>query len=436
LLKIILQPKLYVMTQQVQCTGELSIADGQLDAFKRIMHTIVEAVQAKEPDMNAYQVYLNAEQNKAYFIAWFKNPEAVISHFANIDPLLPELLAVAPNTRFEVFGNLTPEIENALKAGGAAIFKYHEGFIRGELITPRTEVPAEIVGAWENGSIDFELWENYKQGYYGGPNAIGSREAFAFSKNGDAKYYRYDLAHGLYEELIDCLGTVTFNADATFTFYPVQGRKRYYDTRDSNNNKETALTTTELADPKLALTRGYAYNGASDPPAIQITVAGSEPVNWYKKVFTPPKTEVPDEIVGSWANGSFDFVLWENYKQGYWAGKNAAPVREAMIFSKNGDAKYYRYEFLYIFYEALIDCTGTVTFNDNGTFTFYPVQGRKRYYDTRDSNNNKDTPLNDKELSEPKIAGTRSYAYNGASDPPAIQIKVPTSAPYNWYKLA
>jgi hypothetical protein len=107
-----------------------------------------------------------------------------------------------------------------------------------------------------------------------------------------------------------------------------------------------------------------------------------------------------------------------------------------MIFSKNGDAKYYRYEFLYIFYEELIDCTGTVTFNDNGTFTFYPVQGRKRYYDTRDSNNNKDTPLNDKELSEPKIAGTRGYAYNGASDPPAIQIKVPTSAPYNWYKLA
>ena len=102
-----------------------------------------------------------------------------------------------------------------------------------------------------------------------------------FNKNGDAKFYRYEFAFGAYEELIDCTGTVVFNDEATFTFYPLKGRKRFYDTRYSANNSDRALTGTELADPKIAGKREYAY--ISSIPAIQITVLGSAPYNWYKK---------------------------------------------------------------------------------------------------------------------------------------------------------
>ena len=147
-----------------------------------------------------------------------------------------------------------------------------------------------------------------------------------------------------------------------------------------------------------------------------------------------PRTEVPDELVGAWENGSIDFTFWENYKEGYWAGRNAVPSREAMVFSKNGDAKFYRYEFGFGQYEELIDCTGTVTFNNDGTFTFYPVKGRKRYFDSRYSPNNKDRALTAAELGSAKIAGKRGYVYNATTTPPSIRITVPTSAPYNWYK--
>jgi hypothetical protein len=57
----------------------------------------------------------------------------ILAHLANVGPLLPELLAIAPITRLEVFGNLTKEAEDAVKSIGAKIFKYHEGFIRGDI---------------------------------------------------------------------------------------------------------------------------------------------------------------------------------------------------------------------------------------------------------------------------------------------------------------
>ena len=149
--------------------------------------------------------------------------------------------------------------------------------------TPKKEIPAEFVGAWENGRIDLVFWENYREGYYAGRNATPSREVMIIYKNGEAKFYRYEFAFGVYEELIDCTGTVNFNDDGTFTFHPVKGRKRYYNTRYSGNNKDRALTDAELTQPKLAGKRGYEYIGASDPPAIRITVPGSAPYNWYKK---------------------------------------------------------------------------------------------------------------------------------------------------------
>lgn len=147
-----------------------------------------------------------------------------------------------------------------------------------------------------------------------------------------------------------------------------------------------------------------------------------------------PRTEVPDELVGAWEHGTIDFTFWENYKQGQWAGRNAIPTREAMIFSKNGEAKFYRYEGLFNFYEELIDCTGTVTFNGDGTFTFYPVKGRKRFFDTQHAPNNKDRALTKDELAGPKLGGKRGYVYVANSTPQKIEIKVPTSAPYFWYR--
>jgi quinol monooxygenase YgiN len=121
------------MTKQVQYTTEFSIIEGKVEEFKRILHSIIESVEKNEPDVNGYQVYLDAEENKAFIVEWFKTSEAILVHLANVGPRFPELLAIAPVLRLEVFGNLSKEAEEALKSIGAKIFKYQEGFIRGDV---------------------------------------------------------------------------------------------------------------------------------------------------------------------------------------------------------------------------------------------------------------------------------------------------------------
>ncbi|MDQ3291913.1 MAG: hypothetical protein M3Q05_11560 [Bacteroidota bacterium] len=269
------------MTELVQYTGEFTILEGKKEDFKRVFHAFLEFFQYREPGMDAYQIYMNPEENKAYVLAWFKDSGAVANHIANLGPVLPDLKAIASLTRLEIFGNLTKETQEAAKSIGATFFQYHEGFIREEP-APSIEVPDEVVGAWEHGTIDFVLWENYPEGHYAGRDAIPSREAMIMEKDGKAKFYRYEFALGLYEELIDCTGTVTFYEDKTFSFIPTQGRKRFFDTVHSNH-KDRALTEEELTSPKIAGKRGYSYNGSTDPPTIQITVPGSAPYNWYKK---------------------------------------------------------------------------------------------------------------------------------------------------------
>ena len=146
----------------------------------------------------------------------------------------------------------------------------------------------------------------------------------------------------------------------------------------------------------------------------------------------PPGPNVPDELVGNWANGSFDFKFWENYKEGYYMSRNATIVREAMVFKKNEEARYYRYYNGWPSHEKLVDCIGTVTFNNDGTFSFQATKGRKRVYGKNAKN--EDRPLTAKELDDPEISGKRKFELT--SDPATIRITVPGSAPYNWYKLS
>jgi quinol monooxygenase YgiN len=118
------------MTNLIQYNVEFTIEEGKNDAFLKMMHSIIESVKQNESGMEAYQLYHNTGENKSYLIEWFKDADAVLAHLSHVGQLLPELLSLAPITRFEVFGNLTKEVEEALKPLGTMNYKYFVGFIR------------------------------------------------------------------------------------------------------------------------------------------------------------------------------------------------------------------------------------------------------------------------------------------------------------------
>lgn len=90
---------------------------------------------------------------------------------------------------------------------------------------------------------------------------------------------------------------------------------------------------------------------ANGPSAQPVPDAGGTPLDDPRDEPVDPEagpthplegrqTEVPSELVGAWTDGAFDFELWENYREGYWAGRHASPTREAMIFEEDGLAKF------------------------------------------------------------------------------------------------
>jgi hypothetical protein len=108
----------------------MSINDGQLDAFKGMATDYAASTEANEEGTLRYQWYLNAEGSKCILVEKFASSEALLTHLGNVGPTLPNLLAIAPITRFEVVGEPSDEVRNALSELGAQFFAPLAGFDR------------------------------------------------------------------------------------------------------------------------------------------------------------------------------------------------------------------------------------------------------------------------------------------------------------------
>ena len=118
------------MEQQIQVLIELTIADGKIEEFKSQMPAIIERVKTNEPDMTGYQWYLSDDQTKCYVIEWLKSSQAWLTHLSNVGTISPPLFAIAPITRFEIYGDIPKDVEDIVKPMGAVVYKHLAGFIK------------------------------------------------------------------------------------------------------------------------------------------------------------------------------------------------------------------------------------------------------------------------------------------------------------------
>jgi quinol monooxygenase YgiN len=109
---------------------ELTINDDGLDTFKELATGYATAVNENEPNTLTYQWYLSEDNSTCLLHESFTDSEALLQHLANVGPSLPNLLAVAPITRVEVFGVPSDAAREALDGLGASYFPHFTGFHR------------------------------------------------------------------------------------------------------------------------------------------------------------------------------------------------------------------------------------------------------------------------------------------------------------------
>ncbi len=112
---------------------ELTIEEGKQDAFKQKAAKYIEQVEAGEPGTLAYQWFLAEDGSRCLLYENFADSNALLAHLANVGPSLPDLLAIAPITRFEVLGEASADARAALADFGTVHFPSIGGFDRQQL---------------------------------------------------------------------------------------------------------------------------------------------------------------------------------------------------------------------------------------------------------------------------------------------------------------
>lgn len=114
---------------QVQYVIEMSISPGKVDEFKKLAQDAIEFGKTKS-NVIGYRWYFNDDKSKCYLLEQYPDSAALLPHLDGVGQILQKLLQVSKITRFEVFGNISPEAMKVLSGVGAKNFGYWNGFVR------------------------------------------------------------------------------------------------------------------------------------------------------------------------------------------------------------------------------------------------------------------------------------------------------------------
>ncbi len=118
------------MSSHIWYIGEYSIAAGKTETFKALIEQVIELERSDGPDVLNYEFYFNDDETKFYAIELFRDSEAVLDHLQRTGDTIPKILEVADLTRFEIYGDATKSLKDAMVPFGATMFGHWAGFTR------------------------------------------------------------------------------------------------------------------------------------------------------------------------------------------------------------------------------------------------------------------------------------------------------------------
>jgi quinol monooxygenase YgiN len=119
------------MSDAVSWVLEVTVKDGQLDAFKALAQEMSEATQAGEPDTSHYEWFAGEDGMTVHIYERYADSAATMVHLGNFGAKFAErLLACVDPTRMMVYGDPSAEVRSALAGFGAAHMTQFAGFSR------------------------------------------------------------------------------------------------------------------------------------------------------------------------------------------------------------------------------------------------------------------------------------------------------------------
>lgn len=120
------------MSDKIHFKAEFIISEEKIEEFKNLAQQLIEVVEDNEPDTTEYQFYLNDDQSKCAVHETYTNSEAALAHNEGIasKTILPKMLKISQINKFEVYGNISVELEKILSSFNAQKFNIFKGFSR------------------------------------------------------------------------------------------------------------------------------------------------------------------------------------------------------------------------------------------------------------------------------------------------------------------
>jgi quinol monooxygenase YgiN len=120
------------MAQDIHTTLHVTVKEGKIKEFTRLVEEMSKAVEDNEPGAIRYQFFLNKDETQCILNESYVNIEAVLAHLkgAAVQIILPKILNICKIDRFEVFGDVTDELLKTLSKVGGVNYHFLNGFSR------------------------------------------------------------------------------------------------------------------------------------------------------------------------------------------------------------------------------------------------------------------------------------------------------------------
>ena len=120
------------MSKDIQLILQVTVEEGRIEEFKRLVEEITRAVDLNEPSTKSYQYHLNDDETKCVISDLYANSEAVLAHLNGVpaQTILPKIFSISKINRFEVLGDPSEELQEVLTKSGSQHYHFFAGFTR------------------------------------------------------------------------------------------------------------------------------------------------------------------------------------------------------------------------------------------------------------------------------------------------------------------